>query len=184
MSEQVWYVYQGGQQIGPFTSEQLNQMHTSKMVALDAYLFKTGWKDWRPLEECIEEAGLNGKNARATEQRKLGTPRATIQGRVVVHNNGQLVIGAGVNISATGIFVETRDQIFNMGEKLKISVRAEGLTRPFNVVAKVIRYNTDTRFPIGYGLQFEGLEDSVRNDVQGLVDRQNAHKVSDTKKAQ
>jgi hypothetical protein len=176
-SEQIWYVYQGGQQLGPFAGPQIKQMIDTKMIAQEAYLFKVGWKDWRPIEETYEEIGVDQPStppeAKTKDERRATAPRATIAGRVVVHNNGQLVIGGGVNISSSGIFVETRDQIFTVGERLKISVRAEAFSRPFNVVAQVVRYNSDPRFPVGYGLRFEDLDAQIANEIQKAVDQQN-----------
>jgi hypothetical protein len=176
MNEQIWYVYQNQQQLGPFTGLQVKQMIDHKMMAQDAYLFKVGWKDWRPIEETYEELGMPapaGAPAANLSERRDAAPRAAVNGRVVVHNNGQLVIGAGVNISSTGIFVETNDQIFTVGEKLKLSVRAEGFAKPFNAVAQVVRFNSDPRFPIGYGLRFEDLDEGVARDIQRTVDVQN-----------
>lgn len=172
MSDLVWYVYQTSQQLGPFTSEQITQMFHTKMIATDAYLFKVGWKDWRPLEDSSEELGIMGLQT-ASVTRRVAAPRASINGRVIVHNNGQLVIGSGVNISTTGIFVETSDQIFTVGERLKMSVRCEGIGRPFNATAQVIRYNTDPRYPVGYGLKFENLEASIGQEIRRIVDEQN-----------
>jgi hypothetical protein len=183
MSEQIWYVYQNGQQLGPFAGLQIKQMADSKMIPHDAYLFKVGWKDWRPIEDCGEELGeeIGVELAAAgvqssTADRREAAPRAGISGRVVVHNNGQLVIGTGVNISSTGIFVETRDQLFTVGEKLKLSVRVEGFAKAFNVVAQVIRYNADPRHPVGYGMCFEDLEDSIAQEIQRAVDHSNRAK--------
>jgi len=180
MSDQQWYIYQQAQQVGPFADEQVRQLITNKMIAQDAYLFKVGWKDWRPIEDCFGELGVgDAKSQPASAQRRAGAPRATIQGRVIVHNNGQLVIGTGVNISTNGIFVETRDEIFKIEEKLKLSVRCDGIKQPFNVIAKVIRFNTDSRFPIGYGLKFENLDPKVRDEIDGLV---KAHNTSGDKR--
>ena len=175
MNEQVWYVYQQGQQLGPFGTPQIAQLITTKMIAQDAYLFKVGWKDWRPIEDTYDELGMPElAKGPASVSRRAGAPRASIQGRVIVHNNGQLVIGGGVNISRSGIFVETTDQVFTVGERLKISVRCNGIGRPFNVIAQVIRFNSDPHFPIGYGLKFEGLDTEIEKEIQRLVDAQNA----------
>lgn len=186
MNEQAWYVYQNGQQLGPFAAMQIKQMADTKMIPQDAYLFKVGWKDWRPIEECQEELAeetgtemptlAEGEVQVGSERRGGAAPRATITGRVVVHNNGQLVIGGGVNISSSGIFVETRDQIFTVGEKLKLSVRVDAFQKPFNVLAQVVRYNSDPRFPVGYGLRFEDLDELVASDIQKAVDAQNSSK--------
>jgi Tfp pilus assembly protein PilZ len=86
-----------------------------------------------------------------------------------VHNNGQVIIGSGVNISATGIFVETNDQIFTVGEKLKLSVRVDGFVRAFNVLARVVRYNSDPRFPVGFGLMFVGLDKGIGDEIERMV---------------
>ena len=69
MSEQVWYIYQQNQQLGPFGSEQLKQLVDNKMIAQDAYFFKVGWKDWRPVEDCLDEIGATAVMPPATAQR-------------------------------------------------------------------------------------------------------------------
>jgi len=179
MNELIWYIYQGGQQLGPFAGPQVKQMHATKMIPQEAYLFKVGWKDWRPIEETFEELGIAGGQDLGPEaevkvnDRRAVAPRATIAGRVIVHNNGQLVIGSGVNISATGIFVETATQIFTVGERLKVSVRAEAFSGPFNVVVQVVRYNSDPKQPVGYGLRFDGLDDKIASEIQAAVDKEN-----------
>ncbi len=176
MNEQIWYVYQNGQQVGPFDTPQVTQLFVNKMIAKDGYIFKVGWKEWRPIEEGYEELGLTPPEGSSVasdtlEKRRAQAPRATVAGRVVVHNDGQLSIGNGVNISATGIFVETRDQIFTVGEQLKLSVKVESFPKPFNAVAQVIRYNSDPRFPVGYGLRFEIIDEHIKKDIQALVER-------------
>jgi hypothetical protein len=175
MQEQVWYVYQNDQQIGPFALEQVQQMYSTKMLSVEAYIYKAGWKDWRGVEECYEEIGVPRPAGmqQTTSFKRTGAPRASIAGRVIVHNNGQLVIGSGVNISMTGIFVETTDQIFTVGERLKLTVKCDGLAKPFNVAAQVIRYNSDPRMAIGYGLMFESLDPLIREEIKELVATQN-----------
>lgn len=178
MDEQVWYLYQKGKQVGPFDANQVKQLFASNMISREGYLFKVGWKDWRLLEESIHELGVEipGSEKASEEElarRRAQSPRATIKGRVDVHNGAQFSSGIGVNISFTGIFVETRDQIFNMGETLNLTVRCDGLDKPFNASAKVIRFNSDDRFPVGYGLRFEDLREDISEQIKDLVERQN-----------
>lgn len=175
MNDQVWYLYQNGQQLGPFGTQQVTQLFVTNMIAEDGYIFKVGWKDWLPIEEGYEALGLEKPenaswDAEQQERRRANAPRGSIKGRVVVHNNGQLTIGQGVNISSTGIFVETSDQLFTVGEQLKLSVRADGQIKAFNAEAQVIRFNSDDKFPLGYGLQFTLIDDISRDDIQRLVD--------------
>ena len=181
MSEQVWYLYQNGQQVGPFDNQQVNQLIINKMISQDGFIFKVGWKDWRPLEEGLEELGVKTGDAPApptppgqAEDRRKDCPRATVAGRVVVHNNGQLTIGQGVNISSTGIFVETTEELFNIGEQLKLSVRCEGLEGAFNAEAVVIRYSSDSRYPVGYGMQFVTIPESSKLGIEQLVKKLNS----------
>ena len=171
MSDQNWFVYQSNQQLGPFATAQVKQMLDSKMIAQDAYLFKAGWKDWRPMEDCLEELGLKpvAPQQPSSPERRFAAPRASIQGRVIVHNNGQLIIGSGVNVSASGIFVETNEQIFTVGEKLKLSVRIDGFVKAFNVFARVVRYNSDPRHPVGFGLTFVGLDKNIGDEIERMV---------------
>lgn len=186
MSDQNWYVYQNSQQLGPFGEEQISQMLSTNMISQEAYLFKTGWKDWRPLEDCREEfpeaseVSLPPDPAKIDERRQAA-PRASISGRVIVHNDGQLVIGSGVNISSTGIFVETKDQIFTVGEKLKLSIKADSFTKAFNAVALVVRFNSDPKLPLGYGLRFEDLDAVISKEIQQAVDAENAKNGRDDK---
>ena len=176
-SEQIWYVYQQNTQLGPFTKDQISQLLDTKMIAQDAYIFKIGWKDWSPIEQALAELqGQSGDIHRPQPPVGAGIPkrcpRASIQGRVIVHNNGQLVIGSGVNISSTGIFVETKDRLFTIGEHIKLTVKAEGVLKPFNAVAEVVRFNDDPSLPIGYGLRFNNLDPQIEQDINQLIHTQ------------
>jgi len=182
MSEQIWYLYQNGQQVGPFETEQVTQLYLTNMIAKDGYIFKVGWKDWRPLEDGYEALGIPNPNQdrvgdagyqEELDKRRNGAPRAAIKGRVVVHNNGQLSVGHGVNISVGGIFVETSDQMFTVGETLRLSVRCDGLTKSFNAEAVVIRFNSDNRFALGYGLKFTKIDPEIQSNIQSLVNAAN-----------
>lgn len=182
MSEQIWYLYQNGQQVGPFETAQVTQLYVNNMIAKDGYIFKVGWKDWRPLEDGYEALGIPNPNAakasepayqQELEKRREVAPRATINGRVVVHNNGQLAVGSGVNISVGGMFVETSDQLFTVGETLRLSVRCDGIAKAFNAEAVVIRYNTDSRYSMGYGLRFTKIDAESQRSIQALVDELN-----------
>jgi PilZ domain/GYF domain 2 len=179
-NDQTWYIYHEQQQLGPFTSEQVKQLVTTNMITFNAYLFKVGWKDWRPIEDCMAEIGAqnNAIPAQATDERRARVPRATVVGRVVIHNSGKLSIGGGVNISASGIFVETDQEIFVIGENLKLSVRVDGLERAFNALAEVIRFSRERDFPVGYGLRFTEIEEEIKLAIQRLVDQRNRRDVA------
>lgn len=146
------------------------------MIAQDAFLFKVGWKDWVAFEQCQTDFGLKSdvdveqaRNVQFIDR----APRATIEGQVIVHNNGDLLIGKGVNISATGVFIETSHHIFKIGETLHLTCRIHGIANSFNAKAIVMRFNKDLGGPLGYGLRFDGLDDKVAAEIQWLVDQTN-----------
>lgn len=184
MSQQIWYVYQQQQQLGPYEEAQIKQFLTDKIISQDAFLFKAGWEDWRPLSDCLLELGL------ATgDENKLPLPpqmsqdangrkntRMTITGRIIIHNSGQMVIGSGVNISTTGIFVETVDRLFRIGETLKITCKVQGIQKPFNATAKVVRFNESQSFRVGYGLEFQALDQRIYTQIQKLIADQSQSK--------
>lgn len=174
MQQELWYVYQNSQQAGPFPKDKVLDMLSSNMIAQNAFLFKGGWKDWRPLEECRAE--LEGKpsvtppdGAPPVPDASERPPRATISGQIIVHNNGELVVGGGVNISASGIFVETDKTLFNVGEILKLTCRVEGLAKPFNVEAEVMRFNQEASSPVGYGLSFTNIDEKTAAEIDSLI---------------
>lgn len=177
MEERIWYLYQNGQQMGPFDADQIKQLHANSMMTQEAYIFKVGWKDWQPLEDCGHELGIGGNaaaiSAEETKQRRQNAPRATVKGRVDFHNDSQIASGMGVNISASGLFVETTKDIFQLGELVKVTVRIDSLDT-FNALAKVIRFNKDAQFPVGYGLMFEQISNESKTKIQELVDEQNS----------
>lgn len=179
MNDQIWYVYQNSQQLGPFATGQITQMLETKLLSKEAYFFKVGWKDWRPAEDCYEELAISREDTPlATPERRSAAPRASIAGRIVVHNNGQIVIGQGVNISSTGIFVETTDQLFRVGEKLKLSVRVDGMIKAFNATALVIRFNGDPQFQTGFGLKFEEVDPNIVSEIEKFVNSINARNLN------
>ena len=172
MQQDLWYIYQNSQQAGPFPKEKVVEMLDSNMIAQNAFLFKGGWKDWRPLNDCVPElkeggsADLPPVPAEPDDERP---PRATISGQIIVHNNGELAIGSGVNISASGIFVETSDSIFKVGEVLKLTCRVDGVSKPFNTEAEVVWSNSDPARAVGYGLCFTNIDEQVANEIDQLI---------------
>ncbi len=197
MSEFSWYVYQSGQQMGPFSDAQVRQLLTIKMIAHNAFIFKDGWEDWRSISEVFGSSGEgaasippppsssspapNKKMRTAVEppQQQSGNQqrmaRVGIRGRVVAHNNGRVVISGGINISASGIFVETEVENtapgFQVGEQIKLTIKADDLSYPFNIVAEMMRFNTDSsNHPTGYGMKFIDLPVEIKADIERLAE--------------
>lgn len=180
MSDLVWYIFQDGKQEGPFGLEQIQEMFRSKRASEQAFVFKTGWKDWKPFAESQAELGLGSATppppppppggAAMAERRKF-LPRMSISGKIIIHNEGQLSIGKGVNISPGGIFVETDQKLFKVGDTIRLTCKIEKPTLTFQASATVIRYSTQS--PKGYGLKFENLSDEISNSLKKIFEAEN-----------
>lgn len=201
MSEFIWYVYQAGQQMGPFSDAQVRQLLSINMIAQEAFIFKEGWDDWRAIKDvfakdepqspaipAVPQAELSPDNnvlagvfgdedeeqpddEMSNSQQRM--PRVGIKGRVIAHNDGQVIMSGGINISASGIFVETEventDPSFQVGEQIKLTVKADDLSYPFNVIAEMMRFNSDPNYPTGYGMRFVDLPSTIRADIERLA---------------
>lgn len=203
MSEFSWYVYQSGQQMGPFSDAQVRQLLNIKMIAQDAFIFKDGWEDWRSISEFFGDGSKGSpaappsppaaakksksqpkvaanknkgasKDANEQHQQQRRMARVGIRGRVIAHNDGRMIISGGINISASGIFVETEventDPGFQVGERIKLTIKADDLSYPFNVVAEMMRFNADSsNYPTGYGMKFIDLPREIKADIEKLA---------------
>lgn len=172
MSEQSWYIYQNEQQLGPFTTDQVNQLSVSNMVAEDAFLFRAGWEKWRPIKECSQELDntkkTTGANAAKSSLDNRQKPRALVKGRVIVHNNGDIDFTSGVNISETGIFIHTKNSYFKVGDNIRVTIQVKQLSKSYNTSAKVVRHNEDERWNVGFGLMFMNADSGLIKEIQEM----------------
>ncbi len=180
--------------MGPFSDAQVRQLLTIKMITQDAFIFKDGWEDWRSIADVFgskaegaatipkpptarssrDKMGLAAPPAQQQSGQHQRMARVGIRGRVIAHNNGRVVISGGINISASGIFVETEVENtapgFQVGEQIKLTIKADDLSYPFNVVAEMMRFNTDSsNHPTGYGMKFVGLPAEIKADIERLA---------------
>jgi len=84
------------------------------------------------------------------------------KGSVVMHDGKELVKGAPLDISETGMFVETKDMPFDIGDRVQVTVKIPGLLRSFSQDCEVTRVNTDARFPLGFGVRFSAVPMEVK----------------------
>jgi Tfp pilus assembly protein PilZ len=176
MTQPIWYIYQNEQQLGPFTDAQISQLHSNKMVADSAYIFKSGWEEWKPIKDGLKMLGI-GDSASSEKESELGderrdSRRASISGRIIVHNRGDMTYAEGINISENGLFFETQQEVFKMGEEVKVTIQVREFTRPYNARGVVTRHNSDPDWLIGYGIRFEALDPRLRDEIKLLCMRE------------
>ncbi len=174
MTQPIWYIYQNEQQLGPFTDAQVVQLHSNKMVAESAYIFKSGWEEWKPIEDGLKLLGVESiENANSHEgDERREHRRASISGRIIVHNRGDVTYADGINISENGLFFETQNEVFKMGEEVKVTIQVREFTRPYNARGVVTRHSSDPEWLIGYGIKFESLDPRLRDEIKLLCMRE------------
>ena len=164
MPEDSWYIYQNDTQQGPFTREKVLEFANNNMIAQNAFLFHAQWDSWRSYSECLDELKIPPQ----TEKRSSGQ-RISIQGKIIVHDDRQLVIAEGVNLSVSGICIETDNQLFEIGADLKLTCKIDNLDRPFNAITRVIHYNDNEKYKKGFGLKFEQIEKKYTNLIASHI---------------
>jgi len=55
-AEAQWYVYQGNEQLGPFSLADLTQKISQKQIGNEAFAYTDGFKDWTPIKDIPELA--------------------------------------------------------------------------------------------------------------------------------
>ncbi len=54
MQEEVFYIYQLGEQRGPYTARQVNHLHKCGYINEDTMYWREGMEQWQPIAEIIE----------------------------------------------------------------------------------------------------------------------------------
>jgi len=166
MSDQkIWYIFQNEQQ-GPFSLQELRSMQSNNRLSADTLIFKDGWDDWQAYKDCSKDLQDNQTSLPHAQDRSGA--RFCIQAKVIVHNNRKLVLAKGVNLSRTGVFIDTKEWLFDVGDNLKMTVKAKNDCPAFQVHVRVIRFNKDPNFPMGFGFQFINLEEGLKNQIDQL----------------
>ncbi len=177
-NDRVWFYYAREQQIGPLKEGELKQALTSGELGGDDFVFREGYPDWKKLKDVPE---LNRSLLASTSVVKRPIPtadkrhknRAPIHEQVVAHNDNHVASGIISDISVTGLFLETRDSTFGLNDEVKLVLKeGRGLGKPMNLRAVVVRQARDNRFPMGYGLELRGLDESARARIQDYLKKQ------------
>lgn len=76
------------------------------------------------------------------------------QAKVVLSKHERYTKGRVVNISNSGIFIETHKNVFRLHENVKLYIKPDDGGDAYTIIAKVIRFTSNGKNPPGYGLRF------------------------------
>ena len=203
MAEKCWYYFHNSEQVGPMVQDDLVSKLKSGTLSDESLVFKTGWKKWASVAETKKSLGLADaksppppppvpkRKAGSAEQvltfssaeterskvelvRQVRSPRRSVSGQVIVHNNDNLIFAQSANISAEGVFIKTEKPIFYIGEILKITCRILEVGIPFNAEAQVVRRSSSSNEPSGYGLYFTVIKPEIVEKIRKITLTQKA----------
>ncbi len=179
MIERDWYTYHDQKQTGPIELSAIQGLYYAHELPDEAFVFRTGWKDWRLVADCLNELEViaGGPPPPPTELKELRkrAPRATVSGKVIIHGRDKLEIGKGVNISPSGIFIETDLDLFKVGELVNITCKLKNFENYFRAKVTIIRIS---KTPRGYGMRFEKLDKKITAEIQNLIAIENTNLTS------
>ena len=93
------------------------------------------------------------KRARIKRKKERQHPRHAFRAQVLIQKNQRFQKGPALNISKSGIFVETAAKLFEVGEAVRLIIKTSSGDR-YKVVARIARYNDAAHAARGYGLEF------------------------------
>lgn len=170
--QKIWFLYYNNQQYGPFSVLELKDTLKKRTDKDNIYIFKYGWADWKSYSDCHDRdfASLNDDTIVEKEKNEHNcAERVSLSAKIIIRDNAKLTIGSSVNVSQSGIFVKTKKQIFQIGETVYMTVKTNSKIKAFHAKAKVIRFNKDPRFPLGFGLEFIDLNPEIAEKITQIV---------------
>lgn len=168
MAENVWYYFDGEAQVGPVSEEKLRALVVSGQVTPEYYVFRNGFDDWKLLSEVSELAAL----APRISGRRPVAERAPITEVVIAHNGRHIASGVLRNISVSGVFFETSDRSFQVGDDLKLTLtQGQELGKPIHLRCRVARYSANNKPAVGYGLEILDLTEEIQQRIYEYIQR-------------
>lgn len=171
--EPKWYIHSNFIESGPFSKEDVIEIIESNKLANDSYVFREDWKRWAPIIETKEFSKYfsNQKLQNNSTEKIDRHERVTVKARVEIFREKHLVLTNTVDISKSGIFIETDRNILKQGEIVRLICRFNNSNDVVEAKAEVMRYIDQPTKVHGYGLRFSEIDTSVLNVIDRLVSK-------------
>lgn len=176
VSDRIWFYYASEKQVGPMSESELRGFIAKGDVADIDYVYREGFPDWKLLKD-VPELRRPGQVASmpppAPPERRAKSIRVPINELVVAHNDVHVASGHLKNISATGVFLETKDNVFSVNDEVKLTLKeGKGLGKPMHLKGVVVRHAAEGGGGVkGYGLELRGLDEAARSRIAEYIKR-------------
>jgi len=167
----AWLVLHSHKTFGPFSRIELLKLILSKQLNAHAKVKRDDWQDFIPIIDCLEiisKPQSYVEKPKMTE-RRMAAPRAPVNGIACASKDGANIACITSNLSTTGIFLKTGETCFRIGDNIDLVAKIEQMPKAFQAKAEVMRFSTNLKFGVGYGLRFLSIENNVITDIRNIV---------------
>lgn len=173
-AEQTWTVLYNGANYGPYQRKDLLKLILSKQLNTKAQLKRGDWQEFKSILDCLEVLAQDPASQKALEaksrlERRIAAPRATVHGVVHISKDDKAIISIGHNISTTGMFVKTGETTFRIGQTVALTAKIDEIAKPFKATAEIMRFSTNLKFGVGYGMRFVDIDNLTVNEISKVV---------------
>jgi GYF domain 2/PilZ domain len=121
---------------------------------------------------------LVNENSSSRVNPGLRSLRVVMEERVVAHNEQRVVSGKIENISVSGVFFHTSEEVFGLNDSIKLTLKeGKGLGKPVQLQGIVVRKSNSTQGPnktYGYGIELRSIDDASRTRIEDYISRHKA----------
>ncbi len=167
----TWSVLQNNRPYGPYSRNDMLKLILSRQLKAHAKVKRSDWEDYKSIIECLEIIGNAQNQAQKpkTSERRMAAPRAPVNGIVSASNDQAKIACLTSNLSTSGMFLKTGETCFRIGDKIQLHAKVENISKPFVANAEVMRFSTNLKFGVGYGLRFISIDNSVIGEIRDIV---------------
>ena len=138
-----WFVLKGQSQFGPFTQHEMVRLMQEKSLFEFDFIWNSSMKDWKRLVEVEEFSKENIQSLLKNKTTKDSFfsrqyERTPFEGRVIVHNQNEMWVASGKEISQGGMGLYIADSMIVPGQVLNFHVKGHGDQETFNVKGEVV----------------------------------------------
>jgi hypothetical protein len=144
-----------------------------KEVKESDYVFRAGFENWQLLSQTpqlMDKLKLAKVPPVPPHQDQGKDKRAALRGDinegVVAHNGAKIASGVLRDISTGGVFLETKQKIFQIGEVIKLIVKeGKNIGKPIYFSCEVVRVDGSK----GYGLKFKDVSEDTFKCIENYM---------------
>ncbi len=184
----LYFVFFHKSQYGPFTNQELKHLFEAHKLDSTAYLWQTGWPNWKSVSEIEEFAKIASttpvqkteKSSKESKPKKdktkivsnrrerRTTPRKPLIARLFVSNNEDVVIAVCRDISIGGMQVLTDRIPGEIGTKIKLNVTPADSKKVTGFIAEgeIVRKLEDGR---GFSFRFTKLSSDAKKTIDSYT---------------